>query len=69
MFLSPAEIRELTGRAWRKDQIAWLKAKGYKHVVNAAGRIIVARAHVEFRLGVGKPPEPEPDFSFFRKLA
>jgi hypothetical protein len=69
MFLTAAELRELTGRARRKDQLAWLKAKGYKHEVNALGRIIVARAHVEHRFGAGAPPAPEPDFSVFHKAA
>ncbi len=66
MFLTAAELRELTGRARRKDQLAWLKAKGYKHEVNALGHIVVARAHVDHRLGAGKPPAPEPDFSIFQ---
>lgn len=69
MFLTAEELRELTGRARRKNQIAWLKAKGYKHEVNALGRIIVARAHVDYRLGAGKPPTPEPDFNVFHKAA
>jgi len=69
MFLTAAELRELTGRARRKDQLVWLKAKGYKHEVNALGRIIVARAHVDHRLGSGQPPAPEPDFSVFHKAA
>ncbi len=69
LFLTPEELRELTGRAWRKDQIAWLKAKGYKHEINALGRIVVARAHVEGKLGAGTPPAPEPDFTVFERRA
>jgi len=69
VFLSADELRELTGRARRKDQLAWLKAKGYKHEVNALGRIIVARAHVDHRLGLGQPPAPEPDFTVFQHRA
>lgn len=69
MFLTPAELRELTGCARRKDQLVWLKAKGYKHQVNALGQINVLRAHIEHRLGAGKPPAPEPDFSVFHKPA
>ena len=69
MFLTADEITTLTGRKRRKDQLAWLKSKGYKHEVNALGRIIVARAHVEHRLGAGQPPAPQPDFSVFHKAA
>jgi hypothetical protein len=65
VFLTQTEIIELTGRRWRKDQSAWLKAKGYKHEINALGRIVVARAHVEGKLGAGAPPLPEPDFAMF----
>ena len=69
MFLTADELSTLTGRRRRKDQLAWLRAHGYKHTVNARGEIIVARGHVEYRLGAGTPPAPEPDFSVFHKTA
>ena len=65
MFLTPAELYDLTGYKRRADQLAWLKARGYKHEINALGRIIVSRAHVDHKLGAGVPPAPEPDFSVF----
>lgn len=69
LLLTAAEIADYTGCKRRKDQIAVLKAKGVKHEVNKRGGIIVARGHVEYRLGVGQAPTPEPDFSIFHKTA
>lgn len=69
MFLTTDELAKLTGRKRRKDQLAVLRARGYKHTVNARGEIIVARAHIEHRLGAGRPPEPEPDFTVFHRTA
>lgn len=45
LFLDAAEVRELTGRARRRDQIAWLRTSGIPFHVNAAGYPIIARAH------------------------
>jgi len=69
LFLTPEEIADLTGFKRRKEQIAWLKGKGYKHEINHRREIIVARAHVEHRLGAGAPPAPEPDFTVFQHQA
>lgn len=69
MFLEPADIAKYTGCKRRKDQIAYLKARGVRHEVNKRGEIIVARGHVEHRLGVGEQPAPEPDFSIFHRAA
>ena len=69
MFLTPDEIATLTGRKRRREQIAWLKARGYRHEINARGEIVVARGHVNHKLGAGEPPAPEPDFSVFHETA
>lgn len=69
MFLTPEELRDFIGRARRSDQIAWLKARGYKHEVNAIGAVKVLKAHIEHRLGAAQPPAIEPDFSMFGKQA
>jgi hypothetical protein len=45
LFLTDDEMRELTGRARKGDQVAWLRTSGIPYHVNAAGKPIVARAH------------------------
>ena len=47
MFLTAAELKQLTGCAWRDRQIAQLKRMGIAFWVNAAGRPVVARAVIE----------------------
>lgn len=44
LFLTDEEVRELTGRARKGDQVAWLRTAGIAFFVNAAGRPIVTRA-------------------------
>jgi hypothetical protein len=65
LFLTADELVTLTGCKRRKDQLAWLKAEGYPHQQNKRGEVIVSRAYVEHRLGVGDKPAPEPDFSVY----
>lgn len=67
MFLTREQLYDLTGYKHSSKQVAWLRAHRYKFDVNAAGRPIVHVGHVESRLGAGKPPAPEPDFSVFQK--
>lgn len=50
-FLSKEELQELTGRALHRLQRAWLKTQGWTFTVNANGRPIVSRAHMENMLG------------------
>jgi hypothetical protein len=50
-FLSPDEMRVLTGRAWKRLQIAWLAERGYPFELNAAGEPRVLRAYMEKKLG------------------
>jgi len=47
MFLSDAELRELTSYAHRAKQVAELRRMGIAFHVNAAGRPIVAKAVFE----------------------
>lgn len=47
MFLTTEDLRILTGRARRADQVAALKRMGIPFWVNAAGIPIVARAAIE----------------------
>lgn len=53
-FLTEEELRELTGRALHKRQREWLQAQGWTFTVNANGRPIVSRAHMEAMLGGAK---------------
>jgi hypothetical protein len=68
MLLSPAEIRELTGRSRRDAQARALRGMGIEHKVRPDGTIAVSRAHVERVLGgeIGgsvRMRKTEPDFS------
>jgi hypothetical protein len=40
-FLSPEDVRELTGYSMPARQARWLKRKGVHHYVNAQGRPVV----------------------------
>lgn len=65
-FLSRQELKELTGRAFRDHQIAWLRENSYVFEINAAGNILVAKGYVDKRFGVvesfKKPEEWSPNF-------
>lgn len=52
LFLTPAELAELTGRAKSAHQRKWLDANGYRYALNANQRPIVAREYLLTRLGV-----------------
>lgn len=68
-ILSADELKGISGRAYKDDQIAWLKAKGWKHDTNAAGAPIVGRWYARMKLaGVElsetfSPTVAMPDFS------
>ncbi len=47
MFLTPAELRTLTGRAHKARQIEALRRMGIPHWINAAGCPVVPRAALE----------------------
>jgi hypothetical protein len=51
MFLTRAQIRELTGAATRAKQIDVLKRNGVPFIVNAAGWPVVTVSAVEGRRG------------------
>lgn len=46
-YLSPDEIRSLTGKTWRASQIHELKYMGILHRVRSDGSIAVMRKHIE----------------------
>ncbi len=70
LFLTSAELVELTGRKTSAGQRDWLDANGYRFVLNANRRPIVARGHVLARLGAAPAasatpamPEARPNFA------
>jgi len=67
MFLTQAELAELTERKRKGEQIAWLKANGYLFAIGANGHARVLREHMQARLcGVSVatvPATTEPNWS------
>ena len=67
MILTPDELHALTGRRQPSKQIAWLAANGWRFVLNADGRPVVARAYYERRMVAGPAravaDAPTPDFA------
>lgn len=60
MFLSPDELRDLTGYKMRAGQRRWLTDHGWKFEVNRLGFPKVLRAELERRmLGAGQKKERE----------
>ena len=69
LFLTPDELRELTGRKLASAQRRWLAANGIEARRRADGKVVVAREHVLEQLGVRGTvqarPAWEPDWSAF----
>jgi len=68
MFLTPAEIRDLTGSAQRSRQIAWLKEHAWRFTTNLRGLPVVARAEAERQL-VSDAPTGAPSRLHWKKVA
>lgn len=70
MFLTNAELAELTGYTNPAYQSKWLTTRGYPFEVSVLRRPRVLRAYVERRLGLATTVpagQTEPDFSSWRK--
>lgn len=63
LFLTPAEMVELTGRRTSAGQRRWLGANGYRFALNANSRPVVARGHVLARLGASQADSSAPAVS------
>lgn len=63
MFLTPDDLRALTGyKQWPK-QVQWLRQHGYRFDLNAANRPIVLQDEVQRHLlGVERAKQKEPRF-------
>jgi hypothetical protein len=67
MFLQPDELRVLTGRARPRAQIEFLRAHRIRHIVNAVGKPVVAKAWLD----AGEPkdvPAIQPNFAAARRV-
>lgn len=63
MFLTPMELRELTGYQKPALQRRWLVEHGYRFDVRADGRAVVLTAAIEHKLA-GRPSSgTKPDWS------
>lgn len=77
MFLTDAELSDLTGYMRKADQRKWLKARGWRFEVSAGGRPIVSRNYVDKQLGVEstsiasapKKSEWKPNIAAIKKAA
>lgn len=70
LFLSPEELKELTGYVYASRQKSWLKDRGWKFETDNLGRPKVLRAHMENQLGgAGRKASPkEPDFAALKGI-
>lgn len=69
MFLTPAELEQLTDYRRPSAQIRWLRAHRWRFEINAAGHPRVARAYFERRLvnrEAGALDFPAPDWTAAR---
>lgn len=62
MFLTDAELRELTGYVTAAGFVRWLDARGWRYERSRAGKVIVSRSHAEAMMGGGAPKAPGPKF-------
>lgn len=71
MFLTPDELRDLTGRRQAARQIEWLRRYGWRFAVSAAGAPRVARAYFDKRMAGTETAEPsnQPDFAAIPRTA
>ncbi len=70
LFLSPDELKELTGYQYPSRQKVWLRDRGWKFEADNLGRPKVLRAHLENQLGgSGRRPSPkEPNLEALRNF-
>lgn len=66
-YLTPAEIRKLTGAAHADLQVAWLRARGWCHTTDRFGKPQILRKYHDAMLsGTNTTPAAlEPDYEAF----
>lgn len=68
MFLTPADLVELTGYTLPSRQREWLDGRGWVYEVSRLGTVKVLRRYAEMKLGMPVKAEAkasEPDFTVF----
>jgi hypothetical protein len=70
MFMTDAELEEMTGLQRPSAQIRWMDRYGIKYVVSAEGRPRVLRSHLERMMDGGKSAgkRPQPNFEALKQL-
>lgn len=65
LSLTPAQLRELTGRTFKVKQIEWLTNRGWTFEKNCFGQPIVSLEYYNVRMGSVKetdPPTTQPNW-------
>jgi hypothetical protein len=70
-FLDRDELRHLTGRARKADQVRWLRARpNIRHWINARGEAVVPRGQFDAPTGApAEPPRVKPNLAAIRREA
>ena len=68
MFLTPDEVKALTGRARPGPQRRELTRMGIKFLVNCVGRPVVCRSEVEAKASTRGERKTTPDLSALREV-
>lgn len=66
MFLTPSELKQLTGYAQRTRQVAQLRRMGIAFFVNAAGQPVVPRSTIDGGKPTTQPNTWEPSWGAAR---
>ena len=51
LSLTPLQLRELTGRAYKTKQVDWLASHGWKFELNCFGQPVVSLDYYKLRMG------------------
>lgn len=65
-YLTPDEVRELSGYRMKSKQVAWLQRNGIHHYIRADGRPMVPLAATDPPKPGNEPKKFEPDFDAVR---
>ena len=60
MFLTPDDMKALTGYEHSQRQIGWLKAHGWRYELSRTGRPVVLSKHAEEMMTIGTQQRQAP---------